>query len=294
MCTVKSNELCRCVCFALFDWDYITSWTRAVHSSIFLRVVFACTGAIVWFPQCEWSWWRHQMETHDDVIKWKHFPRNWPFVRGIHRPPMICPHNSQWRGALMFSLISIWINDWVNNREAGDLRCYRTHYDVIVMIFHVTGPLCGEFTGEFPSQRPVMWSFDVFCAWIKGWVNNPEAGDLRHHRAHYDVIVIMLPRRMWGKSNGYKPQQNTAQCFYDTINFLQNPHNRHPIAHLWEQNMGCFLWVQNLIYVLLLLLHCYVSYCGILHHIIKAFNCTTNWEIWSYFLAWAVCVCFLL
>ena len=24
---------------------------------------------------------------HDDVIKWKHFPRNWPFVRGIHRSP---------------------------------------------------------------------------------------------------------------------------------------------------------------------------------------------------------------
>ena len=23
---------------------------------------------------------------HDDVIKWKHFPRYWPFVRGIHRP----------------------------------------------------------------------------------------------------------------------------------------------------------------------------------------------------------------
>ena len=22
---------------------------------------------------------------HDDVIKWKHFPRDWPFVRGIHR-----------------------------------------------------------------------------------------------------------------------------------------------------------------------------------------------------------------
>ena len=22
---------------------------------------------------------------HDDVIKWKHFPRYWPFVRGIHR-----------------------------------------------------------------------------------------------------------------------------------------------------------------------------------------------------------------
>ena len=42
---------------------------------------------------------------HDDVIKWKHFPRNWPFVRGIHRSPVNSPHKDQWRGALMFSLI---------------------------------------------------------------------------------------------------------------------------------------------------------------------------------------------
>ena len=44
----------------------------------------------------------------------------------------------QWRGALMFSLICFWINGWVNNREAGDLRRYRAHYDVIVMIVMVT------------------------------------------------------------------------------------------------------------------------------------------------------------
>ena len=72
---------------------------------------------------------------HDDVIKWKHFPRNWPFVRGIHRSPVYSPHKGQWRRALMFSLICVWINDWVNNREAGDLRRYRVHYDVIVMPF---------------------------------------------------------------------------------------------------------------------------------------------------------------
>ena len=42
------------------------------------------------------------------------------------------PHKDQWRGALMFSLICVWINDWVNNREAGDLRPYRANYDVIV------------------------------------------------------------------------------------------------------------------------------------------------------------------
>ena len=71
---------------------------------------------------------------HDDVIKWKHFPRNWPFVREIHRSPVNFPHKGQWRGALMFSLNYAWINDWVNNREAGDLRRQHGHYDVIVML----------------------------------------------------------------------------------------------------------------------------------------------------------------
>ena len=70
---------------------------------------------------------------HDDVIKWKHFPRYWPFVRGIHRSLMNSPHKGQWRGALMFSLICTRINGWVNNCEAGDLRNHRAHYDVIVV-----------------------------------------------------------------------------------------------------------------------------------------------------------------
>ena len=69
-------------------------------------------------------WWRHQMEI---------FPRYWLFVRGIHRSPVNSPHKGQWRGDFMFSLICVWINGWVNNREAGDLKRYRAHYDVIVM-----------------------------------------------------------------------------------------------------------------------------------------------------------------
>ena len=71
---------------------------------------------------------------HDDVTKWKHFPRYWPFVRGIHRGPVNSPHKGQWRGALMLTLICARINGWVNNREAGDLRRYRPHCDVIVML----------------------------------------------------------------------------------------------------------------------------------------------------------------
>ena len=97
---------------------------------------------------------------HDDLIKWKHFPRYWRFVRGIHRSPVNSPHKApvtrkmfpfdevimiilkqsphkgQWRGALIFSLICVCINAWINNREAGYLRQHRAHYDVIVMILY--------------------------------------------------------------------------------------------------------------------------------------------------------------
>ena len=77
--------------------------------------------------------WSHMKTDHNDVIKWKHLPRYWHFVRGIHRSPINSPHKGQWRGALMFSFICARINGWVNNREAGDLRRHHAHYDDIVM-----------------------------------------------------------------------------------------------------------------------------------------------------------------
>ena len=59
---------------------------------------------------------------HDDVIKWKQFPRYWPFVRGIYRSPVNSPQQDQRRGALMFSLICAWTNGWVNNRGTSDFE----------------------------------------------------------------------------------------------------------------------------------------------------------------------------
>ena len=75
-----------------------------------------------------------RLKRHDDAIKWKHFPRYWLFVRGIHRSPVNSLHKGQWRGALMFSLICVRISDWVNNRQAGDLRRHPDNYDVIVIV----------------------------------------------------------------------------------------------------------------------------------------------------------------
>ena len=64
-------------------------------------------------------------------------------------------------------------------------------------IFSVLLAICAgnsPVTGEFPTQRPVPLSFDVFLdlRLKKGWVNNPEADDFRRQRAHYDVTMMFL------------------------------------------------------------------------------------------------------
>ena len=74
-------------------------------------------------------WWRHQMETFSALLA---------LCAGNSPVTGESPHKDQWRGAVMFSLICAWINDWVNNREAGDLRRHCAHYDVIVMIKNMT------------------------------------------------------------------------------------------------------------------------------------------------------------
>ena len=80
---------------------YITfscDWNNKFQSS---KLNQASTSAVCECENCG----RLPRGIHDDVIKWKHFPRYWPFVRGIHRSPVNSPHKAQWRGALMLSLI---------------------------------------------------------------------------------------------------------------------------------------------------------------------------------------------
>ena len=68
----------------------------------------------------EMSWWSHQMETFSALLA---------------RWPVDSPHKGQSRGALLFSLICAG----VNNREAGDLRRHRVHYDITVMVYCYDG-----------------------------------------------------------------------------------------------------------------------------------------------------------
>ena len=120
---------------------------------VILLMLFSPHLVIVLMSCRQWDSLATLMPPHDDVIKWKHFPCYWPFVCGIHRWLVNSLHKGQWHRALIFSSICAWIEGWVNNHEAGDLRCHRTHYDVTVMLWQpfmiisrVTGTMIGMET----------------------------------------------------------------------------------------------------------------------------------------------------
>ena len=74
----------------------------------------------VWFN----TWWRHQMETFSALLAI--YVRNSPVTGEF-------PAQRPVTRSFVFSLIYTWMNGWVNNRQAGDLRRHHTHYDVTVM-----------------------------------------------------------------------------------------------------------------------------------------------------------------
>ena len=124
-----------------------------------------CIIGLIQHKNLRWHQWRQpwhhdnsRHRVHDDVIKWKHFPRYCSFVREIHRWLVNSPHKGQWRDALIFSLICSRTNGWVNNRDAVDLRHHRAHYNVIEM----TSPKL--FAQSLHSC--ILLSFEVNCTHI--------------------------------------------------------------------------------------------------------------------------------
>ena len=157
------------------------------------------------------SWWRNKME---------YFPRYWPFVSGIHRSPVNSPHKGQWRGALVFSVICASIKGWVHNREAGDLRRHRAHYDIIVMdnaidrrrSFHSHNNkniFCGKTQGAFKSQWPLNVSpfrQDEFVIdWTGVWQYNiapsGQKNRLTHGLGYGTTLEISTRHLLWYVKN---------------------------------------------------------------------------------------------
>ena len=62
-------------------------------------------------------------------------------------------------------------------------------------IFRVTDHLHGELTchrliPRTKASDAELWCFFLICVWVNGWINNRDAGNLRRHRAHYDVTNV--------------------------------------------------------------------------------------------------------
>ena len=142
----------------------------------------------------------YQIRIHDDVIKWKYFPYLRPFVRGIYWSPVDSSYKGHWRRASMSSLMHAWNKGCANSPDVGDLRRHSAHCGVTVMYdgtfsrelgsgsssalqgftidkdviawwrhqmetFSALLAICARnspVAGEFPTQRPVTRSFDVF------------------------------------------------------------------------------------------------------------------------------------
>ena len=99
------------------------------------------------------------------------------FLTNLHY--RFCGRSLNSSGTFLFFFISWWLHQMET-------------FSALLAICAGNSPV----TGEFPAQRPVTRSFDVFfdLRLNKGWINNVEAGDLRRHRAHYDVIVMLTKK----------------------------------------------------------------------------------------------------
>ena len=61
--------------------------------------------------------------------------------------------------------------------------------------------------------------FYLICSWINNWVNNREIGDLRHHRADYDVTVMRFSVQLMYITHAViyakLPWKGFRECLYD-------------------------------------------------------------------------------
>ena len=105
--------------FFFMYWNLWSDSTTCRRITVFycdqVNIYFKSVFHLFWTPinaGCEIFGQKVNCLEHIFFIKWKHFPRYWPFLRRIHRSPVDSPHKGQWHGALMFSLNQQLSNQW--------------------------------------------------------------------------------------------------------------------------------------------------------------------------------------
>ena len=91
----------------------------------------------------------------EDVMKWKHFPRYWPFVLEINWLMVNSPHKGQRRGALILFFICTRTNGWPNKMNRlwfeTPSRFLWCHCNATL---HATPCFTGPYCYRTPSSAP--------------------------------------------------------------------------------------------------------------------------------------------
>ena len=128
--------------------------------------------------------------------------------------PVNSPHKGQWRGALMFSLVCARMNDWVNNREAGDLRRHRGHYDVSVM-------------QTLSTQSWHVWSWSLMVMAISGVIYH-----LIGHSVTYVTRIQCYNHLICKASTWYG--HGSLNGYLDLVRWKRNDYHYFDIDYLAE------------------------------------------------------------
>ena len=92
----------------------------------------------------------------------------------------------------MFSLACLLIANTKNYKKWVSFRCgmdfmltsWKGNISALLALWRESTPHKGQ------SRRALM--FSLICAWTTGWINDLDGGDLRRHRAHYDVTLMLI------------------------------------------------------------------------------------------------------
>ena len=150
--------------------------------------VFTERRQLSWWQFCR-QWWHRMLSSWQLPLP--------PAARNV-LSLLQSPHNTETRGLSPMVAPTIGDNPLVSMMTSPNGN-----------IFRVTGPLCGEFTGpgEFPAQRPVTRSFDVFfdlrlnkrlSKQSRGWWFETLSRSLWRHRDECYAIVACVPSVCFG------------------------------------------------------------------------------------------------
>ena len=114
----------------------------------------------------------------------------------------------------MFSLICVWIYDWVNSGGAGDLRRYRAHYDVIVM---------QSFANELHERSHESAVVSQYVYDIVSLGTSSEGGNWSFCNNTVGVNIYCVSQHPWAP--GWRPRWGTLCPIGNEVLFNSQPHS---------------------------------------------------------------------